>query len=106
MLLDQWRKKATLYSTRVLLVPLGDDFRYERSEEWDAQMINYEALFAHLNSQPSYNVHASFGTLADYFDTLKKAKDERSFPSLSGDFFTYADKDDNYWSGYVSQLIF
>lgn len=106
MILDQWRKKAALYGSRVLLVPLGDDFRFENLAEWDAQMINYEKLFAYMNSHASLNVHASFGTLADYFDALKKAKDEKSFPSLSGDFFTYADKDDNYWSGYYTSRPF
>ena len=46
---------------------------------------------------------------ADYFNSVnadskslslaKKEDPEHFFPTLSGDFFTYADRDDHYWSG-------
>lgn len=102
LIVDQWKKKATLYKTRTVLIPLGDDFRYSQSSEWEAQRTNFEKLFDFINNEPSLHVEAKFGTLQEYFDAVHAEKRLQEFPSLSGDFFTYADRDDHYWSGYFT----
>ncbi|XP_058058163.1 alpha-mannosidase 2 [Anopheles bellator] len=106
-IVDQWRKKSVLYRTRNVLIPLGDDFRYTTSSEWEAQRVNYERLFDYINNEPSLNVNARFATLQDYFDAVRASSTTmQPFPSLSGDFFTYCDVNQDYWSGYYTSRPF
>lgn len=75
-----------------------------------------QAIFDHINRQPDLHVEAKFGTLKDYFQALRKEleaesplevplKADKDLPPpgslsvLSGDFFTYADRMQDYWSG-------
>ena len=57
---DQWKKKATLYKNNVVLVPLGDDFRYMQSDEFDLQFGNYEKIFAYLKENPELGVDVCY----------------------------------------------
>ncbi|XP_022651804.1 alpha-mannosidase 2x-like isoform X2 [Varroa jacobsoni] len=108
LLLDQYRKKAQLYQTSSVLIPLGDDFRFDRSTEWDSQYTNYKRIMDFINKNESLNANVQFGTLQDYFQSIEN--DMRSsavtIPTLTGDFFTYADKNDEYWSGYYTSRPF
>lgn len=50
---EQFQKKATLYRSDTILVPHGDDFRYQNGEEWDKQLLNLEKLMKFINNNPS-----------------------------------------------------
>ena len=51
----------------MVLIPLGDDFRYDREIEWDQQYHNYMKLFDYMNNNPSLKVRARFGVVSDFF---------------------------------------
>lgn len=55
-----------------------------------------------------YVLQGQFGTLSDYFNALYSSTNTLpgnappDILSLSGDFFSYADRDDHYWTGYYT----
>ncbi|XP_069117239.1 alpha-mannosidase 2x-like isoform X2 [Argopecten irradians] len=112
-LYKQYKSKANLYRYNTILVPLGDDFRYDRESEWDHQFQNYDMLMQYMNSRKEWNIDIKFGTLSDYFKAVRKSEEalkkntlQEGFPSLSGDFFPYSDKNNAYWSGYYTTRPF
>ena len=107
-LVEQYRIKADHYRHNVLLMPHGDDFRYIMDYEFQANYDNMKRIMDHVNKRPELNVHMKFGTVGEYFDMVHESIKEfgTSEKSVSGDFFTYTDRDDEYWSGYYTSRPF
>ncbi|XP_033735847.1 alpha-mannosidase 2-like [Pecten maximus] len=98
---EEFQKKAELYKHGVLLVPHGDDFYYSDATEWDKQFGNLTKLINYINTNPQMKTKIRFGTLSDYFTAVEK-RSALNIPTLAGDFFTYTDRSDQYWSGYYT----
>ena len=89
-----------------MLTLLGDDFRWDSQKEADEQFGNYERLFEYINNEKELNAEVKFGTLADYFALVDQARPVGEAPSVTGDFFSYSDRVDNYWTGFFNSRAF
>lgn len=104
-LIEEYDRIGSLTTHNVVLVPLGDDFRYEYPSEFDSQYTNYMKMFNYINSHKEmFKADVSFGTPVDYFNAIKERHKE--IPTLKGDFFVYSDifteGKPAYWSGYFT----
>ncbi|XP_049770177.1 alpha-mannosidase 2 isoform X3 [Schistocerca cancellata] len=114
LLLEQYGRTASLSPANLALIPLGDDFRYDRDVEWQQQYAGYSQLIAYINAhRDRYHAEVNFGTVSDYFDALRErsaklraANSSAGFPRIRGDFFVYSDIFSEgrpaYWSGYFT----
>jgi len=107
LLLEQYGRTGSLLPHNVVLVPLGDDFRYNNAAEFDQQYTNYMQIMEFINSH-DYHAKVTFGTLSDYFTEVRARMSK--FNTLTGDFFVYSDIFSEgrpaYWSGYFSTRPF
>ncbi|XP_045510429.1 alpha-mannosidase 2 [Colias croceus] len=104
-LMEEYDRIGSLTTHNVVLVPLGDDFRYDYGIEFDAQYVNYMKMFNYINKHKEiFDADVSFGTPVDYFNAVKER--HGSIPTLRGDFFVYSDIFSEgkpaYWSGYYT----
>lgn len=110
---QQFRQKSRIYKYNTILVPVGDDFRFDHELEWEQQYGNYSRLMKYMNGRKDWKVNIRFGTLKDYFKLTRQEQLEKKysgkdtdFPVLSGDFFPYSDRNLEYWTGYYSTRPF
>ncbi|KAJ8920908.1 hypothetical protein NQ315_015701 [Exocentrus adspersus] len=109
LLLEQYARTGSLFPHNTVLMPLGDDFRYNVQEEWDQQYTNYIKLIDYINAhKDQYKAEVTFGTPSMYFQEITKRYTQ--YPTLKGDFFVYSDifaeGRPAYWSGYFTTRPF
>lgn len=109
LLLAQYARTGSLFPHNVVLMPIGDDFRFNHEVEWDQQYQNYQMLCDYINANKDvYKTEISFGTPKDYFNAILHR--HNNYPTLKGDFFVYSDIFSEgrpaYWSGYFTTRPF
>jgi hypothetical protein len=97
-LVNELVRRSAWYRSSKLLVPGGDDFRWQNAE---VQYTNWDKLIDYINARPQqYGVTIQYGTLADYFGALNQ--ETITWPVYEADFFPYADGSDAYWTGFFT----
>ncbi len=56
-------------------------------------------MILYINDKPSWHSSVHFSNLSNYFQAVTDSSYQNNiaFPVLTGDFFTYADRVDDYW---------
>jgi alpha-mannosidase II len=71
---DQIKKKATLFRTgKTVMIPLGQDFMYDTEQEMESMLTNHEWIHKYINSHPEMGIKIRFGTLSDYWNSVKRS---------------------------------
>ncbi|XP_045199529.2 alpha-mannosidase 2-like [Mercenaria mercenaria] len=111
---EQFRITSDLYKHNTLYIGLGEDFSYPKPHQWDNMYTNYEKLINFINSQTNWNMTIKFGTLTEYFTQVRKEERKMAetsnknrnnaltFPTISGDFFPYTERNQEFWTGYFT----
>ncbi|KAG0412896.1 hypothetical protein HPB47_009959 [Ixodes persulcatus] len=104
-LLGQYGRIGSLFPHNVALVPLGDDFRFDRDAEWIQQHKNYRRLFDYINTN-SKKLHANRSTEDGEDVSSAAVRGSSLVPTLEGDFHpygdVYAEGTPSYWTGYYT----
>lgn len=108
-----YRFTANMYNLKTLLLFLGEDNAFNLPKSWDDVYTNFHKLITHINALPEFNMKIKFGTIRDYFKSIENHiyppfpaidgfHQSAVFPVVSGDFFPYSDKNNDYWTGFFS----
>lgn len=102
LLASTLKQRAEAFAHQRLLVPWGDDFKFQNAE---LQFSHMDLLMKHVNDNVDrYGMRLRYSILNDYFDDVlaEAAESQRVVPLYSADFFPYADNGDSYWTGYFT----
>ncbi|KAF2069784.1 hypothetical protein CYY_008891 [Polysphondylium violaceum] len=106
------QQRSALYRHNNLLLPFGNDFRFQNAT---LEFTNMDKLIDYINSNSSWGINIQYSTLSQYFDTVFQeiVNVNETFPEIQGqDYYTYTmclaiDYQNfntcvNYWSGYFT----
>jgi alpha-mannosidase II len=106
MLQKEYRFTASLYQYKTLIIFIGEDNSFTERVMWENTYSNYGKLMNFINSKPEWKMNIKFGTIKEYFERIRTEEsnggESSRFPILSGDFFPYSEKDNDYWTGYFT----
>lgn len=98
---QQMKLRASYFKTPNVLVPFGDDFKFQNPE---VQFQNMDLLMEYINANTDkFGIHMRYGTVGQYIDAVKATKTE--WPLYEGDFFPYAFAPDGMWESRLVLVV-
>lgn len=100
-LVSELRSRSQAYRSRHLLVPFGDDFKFQAAHN---QFSNMDKLVNFINANYD-DVEIRYSRVSEYFAAValdSSLDGALLFSSYQPDFFPYADNPTSYWTGYYT----